>query len=250
MKKVTIISTLIIGAIVSSGNAQADASKEENIGFFSGALSGAAVGGPVGFIIGGVSGALLGKEVKKANQLDDVKDDLSKINSDYQTAKQTIAQLQEELQTEIDGNKTAASNNWMTEGLTVNFMFTTGSDKLSEIDIAMIGRLSKVLNQFPSLNLKLDGYADARGTKVDNQLLSEARTEAVKQAFTYFGIDDSRITLNAHGEESATLAPENQDQYAMDRRVSLNFYENSDSMAESSNTNGEADEVGQSVAQN
>ena len=64
--KQSLIVTAVCAALVGSPSAQAEASKEEAIGFGAGAVIGAIVGGPVGFIVGAAGGALIGNEIHES----------------------------------------------------------------------------------------------------------------------------------------------------------------------------------------
>ena len=105
----------------------------------------------------------------------------------------------------------------------MNVMFTTNSSNLSDADVAAISRLSRVLKEFPELNIRLDGYSDPRGNKADNLILSQKRAESVKQAFKKFGISPARVVINAHGEMTIADTNVDLDAYAMARKVSVNF---------------------------
>jgi len=221
MKKTALVTALVLGFSLNITSVKAEATTEENLGFFSGAIAGAAVGGPIGFIVGGVAGALTGNQVHKANQLDETKVKLSEQLNQNQEIQQQLAELQQGAQ-QIKSSLSSSAE-WLTQGLTLNLMFTTNSAELSQNDHLMISRVSKIVTQHPELKVLLDGYADPRGSNESNMTLSEARTKAVEQAFDAQGISSSRLIINAHGETKATNQSGNLDAYAMDRRVSVNF---------------------------
>jgi len=220
MKKAIAITALVTAIALGSNPAKAEASKEENIGFASGALAGGAVGGPVGFIIGAVTGALIGEQVEKANKLDGVEAELTNaINAENQLKKE-LAMIQETMEYQ---QTAAIEADWLTEGLTMNVMFTTDSSALSDADISTIKKLSTVLNEFPELKIQLDGYSDPRGSKKHNFILSQNRVDAVKNTFEKFGISVDRLLTTAHGEIEGQGMTDNLDAYAMARKVSVNF---------------------------
>lgn len=220
MKKLIIVSSLIAALVINTSAVQADPSTEENVGFVSGAISGAAVGGPIGFFVGAVAGVLVGEQVEKASHLDEVTAELNQSESDRQTLEMEVTELHKSLNQ--NHSLSSAKVDWLTQGLTLNMMFTTNSTDLSDTDRTMIQRLSKVLAEYPELQVKLDGYADPRGNEEDNLQLSLKRTKTVESAFESLGIDSSRLTLQAHGEAQAKTG--SNDGYAMDRRVSMNFF--------------------------
>lgn len=220
MKKLIIVSSLIAALAINTTAVQADPSTEENVGFVSGAITGAAVGGPIGFFIGAIAGVLVGEQVEKASHLDEVTAELNQSKFDRQALEIEVTELHKSLNQ--NPSLSSAKVDWLTQGLTLNMMFTTNSTDLSDTDRSMIQRLSKVLAEYPELQVKLDGYADPRGSEQDNLQLSLKRTQAVESAFESLGIDSSRLTIQAHGEAQAKIG--SNDGYAMDRRVSMNFF--------------------------
>ena len=95
MKKIIVITSLITASALSINSAQAG-SKNENVGFASGALTGAAVGGPVGMIVGGTLGAIFGDQVEKATQLEQVEIELAQAHATQQRLISEIEQKNEQ----------------------------------------------------------------------------------------------------------------------------------------------------------
>ncbi len=222
MKKAIVISTLVASVIMNTSNVKAEASTEENVGFASGAVAGAAIGGPVGLIIGGIAGVLVGEQVEKANHLDDAQLKINQMKLTETALKQEVDMLQ---QNQEIAQKNKADAQWVTDGLTLNVMFTTNSAALSDADIKNIERIVDILNQFPSLNIQLDGYTDPRGSTQDNIKLSQKRVDSVIAAFETYGISANRLIGQAHGEMN-TFTTEDADGYAMARKVSVHFVSN------------------------
>ncbi|MBV1911187.1 MAG: sortase-associated OmpA-like protein PdsO [Kangiellaceae bacterium] len=221
MKK-AIAMTILTATIASTiPEARAESSTEENVGFLSGAVTGAAVGGPIGFFVGGIVGVLVGEQVEKANKLDQTEQVLIQKEAEFNAVESELAFVKEQVDKAQDEIKT--TNQWITEGLKLDLMFTTNSIELSPKDEEIINRLVSLLVQFPEIRIKLDGYADPRGLEQTNLELSLARAEAVKTAVTEQGIDSSRLLIQAHGEQESTNDVSDPDSYAFDRRVSVNF---------------------------
>lgn len=229
MKKTIVITVLIATSLCNTARVNADASIQENIGFVSGAITGAAVAGPIGFIVGAAVGALIGDEVEKGAQLEQVKFELTASNQQAQQLKQEVAMLQQKMQFDTLNYKRLAPSDtqWMTEGLTLNLMFTTGSSSLSDNDHNNIKQISSLLKRHPQLDLKLDGYTDPRGSQAFNLALSQDRVDTVKAALEVFGVAPARIISQAHGETTGVTLEGNNDSYALVRKVSLNFVEQS-----------------------
>ncbi len=223
MKKLTIVAATILALGLTTSNLQAkEASTEQNVGFFSGALAGAAIGGPIGFIIGGVSGALMGEQVEKANQVEGLE---MKISQQSQLNSGLIQEL-DTLQASIEQTTEMldVKTQFLTHELTLNLMFQSNSSELADKDIALVDRVSGILTDFPELNIQLDGYADPVGNPEDNLSLSYNRTSSVKAAFESLGINSNRIQMNSHGESLTSIDIQDTDSYALERRVSINFY--------------------------
>jgi outer membrane protein OmpA-like peptidoglycan-associated protein len=244
MKKIAIVSSLILTAALIITPAQAgnstENSTEKEVGFFSGAIAGAIVGGPIGFFVGGISGAMMGEEVAKANQLEGVKSELTLQQNENSTMNQELNALQQD--NNRMGTQLASTTQWLTQGLTMSLMFTTNSTELSNNDSQMISRVSKILMQSPDLKIRLDGYADPRGTKDENMALSKERAQAVSDAFIDNGVQAHQLITQPHGEsnsiakqdkpllESGNLLSQqaNEDNYALDRRVTVSFVTSKD----------------------
>ena len=58
-----------------------------------------------------------------------------------------------------------------------------------------------VLNQYPDINVLIQGHTDAQGQAEKNQLLSQKRADAVKEYLVSKGIDSTRLSTNGLGEE-------------------------------------------------
>ena len=113
---------------------------------------------------------------------------------------------------------------FLTHELTLNLMFQSNSSELTDKDFALVDRVSSILTDFPELNIQLDGYSDPVGNPEDNLSLSQNRTTNVKLAFESLGINSSRIQMNSHGESLTAIGIADMDSYALERRVSINFY--------------------------
>jgi outer membrane protein OmpA-like peptidoglycan-associated protein len=67
----------------------------------------------------------------------------------------------------------------------------------------------------------LGGHADQIGKDPDNDLLSEARAEAAKGVLLGNGVEESRITVQFHGERAPVTT--NPRRYELNRRVDISF---------------------------
>src|SRR6185503_10348072 len=72
---------------------------------------------------------------------------------------------------------------------------TLRPDALRTLTVAL-----KELNDSPSINLHIEGYASPEGSAEYNKALSERRARAVRDYLTSRGIAASRLTITAYGE--------------------------------------------------
>ena len=210
---------------------------QEPVGFVTGAVIGAFAAGPVGAVIGAGLGTWLGNRVHRA--------------SDAPKAEAAVAALQID-KTELQGEKSALLNdkNELTEanrgltarlgdltnkveteqkarddasealdGLQGDVLFRTGSAEITPEIAHQIEVLAQAVAKSPELKVRVDGYADPRGSVDDNLKLSQARANAVRDLFLAAGIDEEMLEVNAYGK-SQSVASDN-DGYALERRVRL-----------------------------
>ena len=210
---------------------------QEPIGFVTGAVIGGFAAGPVGAVIGAGLGTWLGNRVHRA--------------SDAPKAEAAVAALQID-KTELQGEKSALLNdkNELTEanrglsvrladlttkveteqkakedasetldGLQGDVLFRTGSAEITPEIAHQIEVLAQAVAKSPELKVRVDGYADPRGSVDDNLKLSQARANAVRDLFLAAGIDEEMLEVNAYGK-SQSVASDN-DGYALERRVRL-----------------------------
>ena len=79
--------------------------------------------------------------------------------------------------------------------------------------------LAQAVAKSPTLKVRLDGYADPRGTVDTNLKLSQDRANAVRDLFRAAGIGDEVLEVNAYGKSQSVAA--DSDGYALERRVRL-----------------------------
>jgi len=235
-KAVGTIGLLGMSAVAMAGEFK-PATPHEPIGFVTGGVIGAFAAGPVGAVIGAGLGTWLGNRVQRA--------------ADANTAEAAAMALQTD-KTELQGEKTALLNekNELTEanttltarlddlthrvetaqtaredgsevldGLQSDVLFRTGSAEITPEIAHQIQVLALAVAKSPALKVRVDGYADPRGTVQTNLTLSEARANAVRDLFLDAGISEKALEVNAYGKSQSVAADE--DGYALERRVRL-----------------------------
>ncbi len=143
-----------------------------------------ALGAIIGATVGGASGAIIG------NQMD----------------KQA-----EEIEKKVDG----VGVERVGEGIFIEFnnaiLFAFDRSDLSGDAEMNLGKLAKVLKEYPDTNIEIRGHTDSDGTEEYNQTLSEQRAVKVSDVLIQKGVDASRITVVGYGEslpknENETIA--------------------------------------------
>jgi outer membrane protein OmpA-like peptidoglycan-associated protein len=98
-------------------------------------------------------------------------------------------------------------------------LFRTGSAEISPQIAHQVQVLAQAVAKSPSLKVRVDGYADPRGTVDDNMKLSQDRANAVRDLLLSAGLDEDVVEVNAYGKNQSVAA--DSDGYALERRVRL-----------------------------
>jgi outer membrane protein OmpA-like peptidoglycan-associated protein len=235
-KAVGTMGLLGISAVALAGEPK-PAPPQEPIGFVTGGVIGAFAAGPVGAVVGAGLGTWLGNRVHRAG--------------DAKRAEATVAALQTE-KSQLQGEKSALLNeqqaltesnrslsaklddlthqvqtvqsakqdaSGVLDGLQGDVLFRTGSAEITPEIAHQIEMLAQAVAKSPALKVRVDGYADPRGTVETNLKLSEARANAVRDLFLAAGISDEVLEVNAYGKSQSVAA--DSDGYALERRVRL-----------------------------
>lgn len=96
--------------------------------------------------------------------------------------------------------------------------FAKNSHRLGKKTKTLASILQK-MNKFPTLRLRIEGYADPIGTTQENQILSAQRTEAVYNYFITHSIEKTRLDTVSYGETRALASNETAEGRAKNRAV-------------------------------
>lgn len=208
----TLCTSLTLGAFLCSATAHADnlTPTRQGFTFLGAAAAGAALGGPVGLIVGALTGAWYAEEIGDAAQLEPLQDELQAARTQWLDSDRRVVALEARA---IDDAAV------LLEQLQLELMFRTGESQLSDAAIVRLSRLAEYLVAQPHLLVRLDGYADPRGTDAYNQQLSTLRAEQVADVLEDAGVEAERIQLFGHGSRSLSIA--DSDAYAMERVVRI-----------------------------
>lgn len=98
--------------------------------------------------------------------------------------------------------------------------FRTSSADIDAASEEFLADLADLAKSCPG-ELTVAGHTDSRGDADMNKALSRARAEAVRDAFTSLGIDNSRMTAVGYGEEQPVADNESAEGRATNRRIAI-----------------------------
>ena len=222
---------------------------QEPAGFITGGVIGGFAAGPVGAVIGAGIGTWLGNRVHRAGEAAKAEAQVAALQKDEQQLRTEELQLRTEnaslltekgdleetnraLTSRLDqlSHSVEAAQSAQDEvaqgeaakvldGLQGDVLFRTGSAEITPEMANGIHVLAEAVAKSPALKVRVDGYADPRGTVKANLKLSEARANAVRDLFLAAGVDDEALEINAYGKSQSVAA--DSDGYALERRVRL-----------------------------
>ncbi|MFK8028678.1 MAG: OmpA family protein [Gammaproteobacteria bacterium] len=218
--------------VSATDHARTGASKSEVAGVSTGAVIGGVLGGPVGVILGAAIGGHYGdtRHQAKTNQKL-ARESLSSLDSTRNRLKAALAE-QERLDVELleASEEVYALNQEMeqlfveralVDGLQFDVHFDTDEVVLGDLDQTRLATLSELLKSLPEAEVALHGFADSRGGRTYNEVLSQDRAYAVADTLSALGVATAQIKTYAFGESQSTYAGDNVDSYSHDRRVSI-----------------------------
>jgi len=210
---------------------------QEPVGFVAGGVIGAFAAGPIGAVVGAGLGTWLGNRVHRASdakkaeaqvallesdksQLQNEKSTLLSEKSQLAETNQVLSAKLDDLSQKVQTAQTAKQDaSEVLDGLQGDVLFRTGSAEITPDIAHQIQVLAQAVAKSPELKIRVDGYADPRGTIDTNMKLSQDRANAVRDLLLASGISDEALEVNAYGKSQSTA--EDSDGYALERRVRL-----------------------------
>lgn len=199
MKK--IISLFLMSTLVLSCES---AGKKTAIGSGIGAAAGAAVGAIIGHqsgnrdqgaiigaALGGVAGGAYGYKLDKQAK------ELEKIAETKRTEDGIVTKLKGDL------------------------LFPTGSTELAGAGKNNVGQVADILKKYPENRIVVVGHTDSTGKSDKNQMLSEARAQAVRTLIVAQGVPAEAVTAVGAGQNDPVADNKTKDGRAKNRRVEL-----------------------------
>ena len=230
---------------------------QEPAGFVAGAVIGGFAAGPVGAVVGAGIGTWLGNRVHRASEAAKAEAQVAALQSDksqLQTEKGVLiveksdlsetnlaltARLDElshhvEAAQNAAGDAASVDGTAALDGLQGDVLFRTGSAEISPEMAHGIEVLAEAVARSPELKVRVDGYADPRGTVEANLKLSAARADAVRDLFLAAGVEEAALEINAYGKSQSVA--QDTDGYALERRVKLTLQADGAAVAQSRKT--------------
>jgi len=210
---------------------------QEPAGFVAGGVIGAFAAGPIGAVVGAGLGTWLGNRVHRASEAKKAEAQVALLESDksqLQTEKSTLlsekSQLAEtnqalsakleDLSQKVQMVQSAKEDaSAVLDGLQGDVLFRTASAEINADIAHQIQVLAQAVSKSPELKIRVDGYADPRGTIDTNMKLSQERANAVRDLLLASGVRDEALEVNAYGKSQSSA--EDSDGYALERRVRL-----------------------------
>jgi outer membrane protein OmpA-like peptidoglycan-associated protein len=100
-------------------------------------------------------------------------------------------------------------------------LFATGRADLKSGARRSLEKLSAFLHEYPQRTVQIEGFTDSVGTDDYNQVLSEHRADAVRDALTGMGISSDRIQARGLGKGSPVADNESATGRQQNRRVEV-----------------------------
>jgi len=117
----------------------------------------------------------------------------------------------------------AIIENFKNSGVSFVLYFSYDDTEIDEVSTRAIIEHANFMQDNPSINLRLEGHADERGTREYNLALGENRALSVKEVLGLYNLDD-RILVVSYGEESPVLVESNELAWKQNRRVEFFYY--------------------------
>ena len=178
--------------------------------------------------------------VESAELLESKSDELESMSDDELIEVAVAKGLSEEIVLDADGNLAnreelietlledaaateAAISEFSNNADSFTLYFAYDDTEIDEVATRIIIQHANFMQSNPSVNLRLEGHADERGTREYNLALGENRALSVKEVLGLYNLDD-RIIVVSYGEEQPILTGSNEEAWEKNRRVELAYY--------------------------
>ena len=101
--------------------------------------------------------------------------------------------------------------------------FAYDDTEIDEAATRVIIEHANLMQNNPSVRLRLEGHADERGTREYNLALGENRALSVKEVLGLYNLED-RVVVVSYGEERPVAIEHNEEAWEQNRRVEFVYY--------------------------
>ncbi len=107
------------------------------------------------------------------------------------------------------------------ETLTDVIYFEYDSDQLTSEAEDRLRTKASILRANPSVELRIEGHADERGSTEYNLALGQRRAESVKNFIVGYGIEGGRVNTISYGEERPAVEGDDESAWSRNRRAAF-----------------------------
>lgn len=100
-------------------------------------------------------------------------------------------------------------------------VFVSGQGTLRPEAKSNLSKVVAFLNAHPKQAIRIEGHADANGSTRANQLMSQRRADAVRNALAAAGVDPKRMTAEGLGSAQPVASNDSEEGRAKNRRVDV-----------------------------
>lgn len=106
-----------------------------------------------------------------------------------------------------------------------NIFFESGLAALTQESFHELSRVLPYFEKFPNLKIEISGHTDAIGSDQANKLLSEARSNSVRDFLVKSGVPEDKILALGYGESSPVATNDTDEGRQLNRRVEFKVLE-------------------------
>jgi len=209
MKKcmlLVLIATLMVGCAPTATKQEKGTAAGLGIGAATGALLGQAIGGNTrATVIGAAAGALIGGIA--GNQIG------AYMDAQEEAFRRELADVED---ANVRRNADTLALTFKSE-----MLFDIDSSAMKPGAYDELGRVARVLNQYPQTTILVAGHTDSTGSEEYNLKLSERRAVVVKNGPVGEGVNPNRLRTIGYGESKPIAGNQSSEGRQLNRRVEL-----------------------------